>query len=101
MTWEGAFRRFVELDAHGRLGWLIELLYHLSLIARATYEPGTDRVEDAPRLRRLNELIHRTTAQVRAQWRGHEGMPDDVFSAAMCAELEALGVACPLPPESR
>src|SRR5690242_18271076 len=39
--------------------FLLRLAHELTIVARDTYEAGTERVTNAPRLRALNEIQHR------------------------------------------
>lgn len=95
MTWNEEASRFLSLDDSGRERWLAELLYHLSMMARGTYDPESDGVEDAVRLRRFNELLHRVASQLRAHYNDYPGMPDQVFAIAITDGLKNLGVARP------
>lgn len=54
-----AFERFLELDATARLRLLARLILDATIEGRGAYVPMSDQVEDGPRLRGVNEFIHR------------------------------------------
>ncbi|MFC5475096.1 hypothetical protein [Paraherbaspirillum soli] len=57
--WRPVQMRFSAMTQIEKLSWLSQLLYVLSMLARDTYEVGTDDVARPADLRRFNELIHR------------------------------------------
>ena len=62
LSWAMQELRFESLSKQGRIEWLASLLYLLSMLARDTYQVGTDGVVEPDQLRRFNELIHRTAS---------------------------------------
>jgi hypothetical protein len=53
-----------SLSNQEKAAFLASLAYHLTICARDTYEPGTDRVLHPELLRAYNELQHRVTANL-------------------------------------
>jgi len=86
--------RFIELSTDGQVRLISQLAYDLTLLGRETYEPGTGNVLEPPRLRRVNEAVHRLMDQL-----GHllsataDRYPDDVFAGIVCDHFEGLGLA--------
>lgn len=54
--------KFKEMDKLSQLSELGRIVYHISMYARETYEAGSERVIDANKLRRINEIIHRISS---------------------------------------
>ena len=42
--------------------WLSKLLFCISMLARDTYQPGTELIEKPIELRKYNELLHRISS---------------------------------------
>jgi hypothetical protein len=59
-----------ECDQEERVRRLVSLAHQLTIAARDTYEFGTDRVVDAVRLRRFNELLHRVLGHAQSELAG-------------------------------
>ena len=66
------------------------------MLARGTYEVGTDNVEKPVELRRFNELVHRIANFQRkvAKPQDHQ-MSDAVFFELLDDHLAALGISRP------
>jgi hypothetical protein len=90
-TWQSEIQRFLGLAADARQKWLLDLLFALTVFARDTYTVGGNTLDDPERLRRFNELMHRTVTQLRNALSGNPGMPDDVFGKMVGEEVAALG----------
>jgi hypothetical protein len=90
--WGGEMDAFVRLGSAERAQWLVCLASALTVAARDTYEVGGDNILDPRRMRRFNELLHRTVNQLRHQIRGDQGFPDDVFFSMLRDETAELGV---------
>ena len=89
-TWESEIRRFLTLTGFARQRWLADLLFALTVFARDTYTVGGNGLDDPERMRRYNELMHRTVNQLRKDFTGGRGMPDDVFGKLVSEEAEVL-----------
>jgi hypothetical protein len=90
-TWEDEIQRFLALTGLARQKWLADLLFALTVFARDTYAVGGNGLDDPERMRRFNELMHRTVTQLRNEVSGSRGLPDDVFGKMVGEEMEALG----------
>ncbi len=90
--WNKEIEAFAMLDGTERAKWLTCLASALTVAARDTYEVGGDDIGDPKRMRRFNELLHRTVNQLRHQLRGDSGFPDDVFLSMVRDETVELGV---------
>jgi hypothetical protein len=90
-TWESEIQRFLALTGLARQTWLADLLFALTVFARDTYTVGGNGLDDPGRMRRYNELMHRTVNQLRKELSGDRGMPDDVFGKLVSEEAEVLG----------
>lgn len=91
-SWEQEVEAFVALGGADRVEWLARLAAALTVAARDTYEVGGDGIRDSKRMRRFNELLHRTVNQLRHQIRGDRGYPDDVFLSMVRDETAEMGV---------
>jgi hypothetical protein len=91
--WDDEVQAFGLLAQADRAQWLARLAAALTVAARDTYEVGGDDVLDPKRMRRFNELTHRTVNQLRHQLAGDHGYPDDLFLSMVIDETEALGVS--------
>ena len=60
-----AIARYSELGRDKQILFLTSFGWELSILARDTYEPGTDRLLDPNRLRCINEIQHRVFGQMR------------------------------------
>lgn len=84
MDTPSAVARFSALGADEQLRFLAKFGHNLTLVARDTYVPGSDRVHAPERLRRLNETQHRVFGHLLAllsasKWR----YPDDAIVSIM------------------
>jgi hypothetical protein len=93
--WDSEMDAFARLGSADRAQWLVCLASALTVAARDTYEAGDDNIRDPKRMRRFNELLHRTVNQLRHQIRGDQGFPDDVFFSMLRGETAELGVNFP------
>lgn len=80
---------FASLKDEDKVQMLANLTYHLTIIARDTYDDHGD-VKDTKRLRSLNEVQHRALASLRALVGGQSGarMSDDALVAMFFAQRE-------------
>jgi len=89
--WQSEIQRFQALTSSARQKWLVDLLFALTVFARDTYTVGGNSLHDPARMRRFNELLHRTATQLRNEVSGNPGLPDDVFGKMVSEEIDALG----------
>ena len=54
---------------------LARIAYALTVCARSTYEPGTEKVREPSVLRGYNELMHRVTSCILSHVQGDERFP--------------------------
>lgn len=87
---------FGTLEAVGRVKWLAQLAAALTVAARDTYEVEGESLRDPSRMRRFNELLHRTLNQLRQHLHGDRGYPDNVFLSMVRQETAALNVVTTL-----
>jgi len=92
-NWDNEIDAFIRLGSAERAQWLVCLASALTVAARDTYEAGGDNIRDSRRMRRFNELLHRTVNQLRHQIRGDQGFPDDMFFSMLRGETAELGVS--------
>ncbi|MBK8964239.1 MAG: hypothetical protein IPM75_14530 [Candidatus Competibacteraceae bacterium] len=79
-TWNSELIKFREMGQLNQLVWLSQLLYLISMLARGTYEAGTDAVLDPIKLRQFNELIHRIASFTKKVAKASDqGIPDVDF----------------------
>ena len=90
-TWELELQKFLACAGPARQKWLANLLFALTVFARDTYTVGGTGLDDPERMRRFNELMHRTANQLRSEMAGGHGMPEDVFAKMVDEEVAALG----------
>jgi hypothetical protein len=90
--WDQEIDAFAVLGCAERAQWLARLASALTVAARDTYDVGGNDIGDPKRMRRFNELLHRTVNQLRHQLLGDRGFPDDVFLSMVRDETTALGV---------
>jgi len=72
--------------------WLARLLFILTVLARETYTVGEEGLDDPVRMRRFNELMHRTSSQLRASMDKRPGRPDESFLIMVQEEMVALNI---------
>ncbi len=68
----------------------MDLLFALTVFARDTYTVGGNGLDDPARMRRFNELMHRTVTQLRNEISGNPGLPNDVFGKMVSQEVDEL-----------
>lgn len=79
---------FASLKQDDKVQMLADITYHLTIIARDTYDDSAD-VNDTERLRSLNEVQHRALANLRALTAGQTArMSDDAVVAMFFAQRE-------------
>lgn len=80
---------FTSLKHEDKVQMLADLTYHLTIIARDTYDDHGG-IKDTQRLRSLNEVQHRALANLRALAAGQSGarMSDDALVAMFFAHRE-------------
>jgi hypothetical protein len=94
MTADEAIAVFVSYSPDEKAKFLAQLMYELTLVARESYEAGGDGLSDPSRVRRINELQHRTSAFLSALLHHHtERYPDDVLVRIVLDQMDdpALG----------
>jgi hypothetical protein len=92
-AWNIVYEKFLQMDFSHKLIWFCSLLYVISMMARSTYEAGTDKVVQPELLRRYNELLHRISTQQLFVARGIlDRMPDEVFFEMISEEIAYLGI---------
>ncbi len=91
-AWDSEAARFLQLSPDDRWRWFAKLLFALTMHARSTYVAGGDGLVDPVRMRRFNELTHRTAQQLKDFAAGAKGMPDTTFLKGVGAELVALDI---------
>ena len=93
--------RFVELTADRQARLVAALVSELTMVGRATYEPGSEQLLDPTKLRRVNEAIHRLSGQLSDLLDGRPGRyPNEAFANVICDQFEILGLALPEEPVS-
>jgi hypothetical protein len=71
---------FAKLDAPAQLRLLARFGHELTIVARDTYDAGTDDVLEPQRLRRINEIQHRVFDHITKLLAGDtERYPDQVL----------------------
>jgi hypothetical protein len=91
-SWEREIELFVALGAAERAQWLASFAAALTVAARDTYEVGGEGLCDPKRMRRVNELLHRTVNQLRHQLQDGRGFPDDVFLPMVRDATAEIGI---------
>jgi hypothetical protein len=89
--WQSEIQRFQALTSSARQKCLVDLLFALTIFARDTYTVGGNSLDDPARMRRFNELLHRTASQLRNEVSGNPGLPNDEFLKMVSEEIVALG----------
>lgn len=85
-------KRYAALNPAAQARCLARLACQLTIEARGTYIPQTEAIADPTRLRRMNELQHRITAQLSHVLGNAERYPDLVF-IEIVMEM-AMGAEC-------
>lgn len=92
-TWQSELSRFRAMSQLEQLCWLSCLLFTLSMLARDTYEAGTNGVTRPDDLRRFNELIHRVaTYQKKVATSYAGGLPDEALFRMLEDQIKELGM---------
>ena len=91
-SWDSETTRFLQLSPDDRWRWFAKLLFALTMLARSTYVAGGEGLAHPERMRRFNELTHRTAQQLKDLAAGSRGMPDTIFFKAVGNELAALDI---------
>lgn len=65
MTVDEAVAAYSRLTSDRQIRVLANYAHNLTVVARGTYVPGTEDIDDPRRLRMLNELQHRVTGHLR------------------------------------
>ena len=79
-TWHKARDWFLNATKDQQVHCLSSVLYHVSMLARVTYESGTGNLDAPIDLRRFNELIQRVSAhQLNIIEEYPSRMSDEVF----------------------
>ncbi|MBK9952784.1 MAG: hypothetical protein IPP10_15115 [Candidatus Competibacteraceae bacterium] len=93
-TWNSELIKFREMGQLNQLVWLSQLLYLISMLARGTYEAGTDAVLDPIKLRQFNELIHRIASFTKKVAKASDqGIPDVDFFELLQKGLSSLKIS--------
>ena len=80
MTDDKAITVFLSFSSGEKAEFIAQLIYELTLVARESYETDGDGLSDPRRVRRINEVQHRTSAYLSALLRNDEGRyADDVL----------------------
>ncbi|HEY0080735.1 MAG TPA: hypothetical protein VGB73_19180 [Pyrinomonadaceae bacterium] len=80
MTADEAIPVFSSYSRSEKEEFLAQLMYELTLVARASYEAGGDGLTELQRVRRINEVQHRISAFLLALLRDEpQRYPDDVL----------------------
>ena len=91
--WDDEVVRYLAMAESERRQWLARLLFALTVFARGTYTVGENGLDDPGRMRRFNELMHRTASQLRDHLESSPGRPDEVFLRIVGEEIAVLNVA--------
>ena len=93
-SWTSELDRFKSMTTDKRVSWLAHLMFFVSMLARGTYEPGTNGLTNPTDLRRFSELLHRIAAhQLNTIDEDPTGMPDEVFFAILEEATEELSIS--------
>ena len=91
--WDDEAARYLAVDESARQQWLARLLFALTVFARGTYTVGENGLDDPARMRRFNELMHRTASQLRDHLESSPGRPDEAFLRIVGEEIAVLNIA--------
>ncbi len=92
IKWSNELVKFSAFLDSEKAAWLSRLLCLVSMFARDTYQPLTEQVDDPPRLRRCNELVHRIACKQHALLTGYAEMPDEEFFQFLAESLLEAGI---------
>jgi hypothetical protein len=90
-NWQKFCSEFVALPKQEKIYMLSLLVWAITLTARGTYESGTEDVLHSRALRRLTDLVHRTTQFQLDIMRGKARRSDQDFFDYVSAELSEIG----------
>jgi hypothetical protein len=90
--WGAEISRFLALPPIGQAQWLAGLMLALTIFARVTYTTGSNGLDDPPKLRSFNELLHRVADQLCNKLAGVQRRPDDVFAKLVTEALKELAI---------
>lgn len=80
MNVDDAITLFSSYSVEEQEEFLARLMHELTVLARDSYEVGQDGLTNPQRMRRINELQHRVSANLCALLRGDsQRFPDDVL----------------------
>jgi hypothetical protein len=91
-SWNTEIIRYLALNRAERSKWMANLLFILTMHARDTYTVGGAGLDDPERMRRFNELTHRSVTQLRNQVNGRSGLPEETFVTMIGVGIEELGL---------
>jgi len=60
--WQKQLHKFSAMSNYEQVIWLSKLLFFISMLARDTYQPGTELIDEPVELRKYNELLHRISS---------------------------------------
>jgi hypothetical protein len=87
---EAATNLFRKLDAAAQVKLLTSFGHELTIIARDTYEAGTEEVLEPQRLRRINEIQHRVFGHIDKLLNADsERYPDDVLMSILLTHQDS------------
>ena len=76
-----------------QLLWLAAAIRYVSMVARGTYVPDGDDLEDPKRMRKLNEIVHRISDHLLSRIdTGRSGIPDDIFFDYLSVATDAVNL---------
>jgi len=80
MNTKEALEIFSDLSSEEKANFLARLAFELTIMARDTYEVGTDDLTNPKLMRSINEIQHRILSQLSAILRNDKNRyPDEVF----------------------
>jgi hypothetical protein len=83
-------RAYLALDEQGQKLLLVNIGHWLTVVGRDTYDAKGD-VEDGPRLRAVNEALHKIVGQLRQMISADDRRyPDTVFANIVIDQFELL-----------
>ena len=90
-VWRQEAQRVLDMDNAERQKWVASLLFELTIMARSTYTVGGEGLDDPPRMRQFNELMHRAAGQLQEDMCRSVGRPYEDFLEMVGEEVDALG----------
>ena len=93
MTVDEASAMFSSYSLQEKKEFLAHLMHELTVLARDSYEVGTDNLTNPQRVRRLNEVQHRVSAFLSALLRDNsQRYPDNVLIKIILEHPEDTGL---------